>query len=87
MDLFCKLNTIDFPQIRPFVISIWCGEGKADLNEFLAPFVAEMDSLLATGILINNHLLQVNIKAIISDTPARSYLKGIMCIVNDKTEI
>lgn len=73
---------LDFPQIRPFVIAIWCGEGKAVLNEYLAQFVAELKSLLTTGIVINNNMLHIKIKAFICDTPARAYIKGIFIFSN-----
>lgn len=80
-DLFkikIHINILDSPQIRPFAVAIWCGEGKAILNEYLADYVTELKSLLTTGIIINNHKLQVRIKSIICDTLARSYVKGII---------
>lgn len=71
-----ETKILDYPQIRPFVIAIWCGEGKAPVNEYLAQFVTELKSLLETGIVINNHKIYVKIKAFICDTPARAYIKG-----------
>lgn len=70
------LQNIDSKKIRPFVIAIWCGEGKAVLNEYLAPFVTELNDLLLTGITINNYKITIKIKAFICDTPARAYIKG-----------
>lgn len=67
---------LDYPQIRPFVIAIWCGEGKPILNEYLARFVEECVSLSQSDIIINNHKLRIYIKALICDTPARAYIKG-----------
>lgn len=72
----------EYLQIRPFVIAIWCGEGKAVLNEYLAPFVNEFKSFSESGISINNHKILVYIKAIICDTPARSYVKGFYFKIN-----
>lgn len=72
----------DYPNFRPFVIAIWCGDGKAILNEFLAQFVHELNSLLVTGISINNYHIRVSVKAFICDTPARSYIKGFYLKVN-----
>lgn len=66
----------DYPQISPFVIAIWCGEGKALLNEYLAQFVDEFISLSNSGISINNHKIHIYIKAFVCDTPARAYIKG-----------
>lgn len=69
----------EFPQINPFVIAIWCGEEKPVCNEFLEDFVHEMNSLInADGIMINNYSIKIRIKAIINDTPARSFIKGIV---------
>lgn len=72
----------DYPQIRPFVIAIWCGEGRAVLNEYLAEFVSEVNSLSRNGIHINNHKINVYIKAFICDTPARAYVKGCYLKMN-----
>lgn len=58
------------------MIAIWCGEGKAILNEYFAQFVDELKILLKTGIAINNFNIKIQIKAFICDTPARSYVKG-----------
>lgn len=76
-----ELNTLEFPQIRPFTIAIWCGEGKPVLNEYLAQFVGELKSLLTTGISIRNHMVHVKIKAFICDTPARAFVKGIFIVI------
>lgn len=63
-------------QIKPMVVAIWCGKQKPNLNEFLRPFVDELNVLLANGIRINNHELKVIIRCIIADSPARAFLKG-----------
>lgn len=70
---------LDYPQIRPFAIAIWCGEGKPVLNEYLAQFVDEFLRLYQSGIFINNHQIRIHIKGFICDTPARAYVKGINC--------
>lgn len=62
--------------MSPFVVAIWCGEGKAVLSEYLGPFVTELKSLLLTGIMLNNYKIVIKIKAFICDTPARAYIKG-----------
>lgn len=68
---------IDLPQIRPFAICIWCGEGKPMVNEYLKDFVDELKFLLANGVLINGHVMKIKIKFFVCDTPARSYIKGL----------
>lgn len=62
------------------MVAIWCGEGKAVLNEYLTPFTNELISLLRTDIVINNKKIRVSIKAFICDTLARSYIKGTIRI-------
>lgn len=70
---------LEYPQIRPFVIAIWCGEGKPSCNEFLQKFVDEMKELTRNGgAIINDFVLETRIKMIINDTPARSYVKGVL---------
>lgn len=66
----------EFPRIRPFVIAIWCGEGKPPVNEYLREFVDELNSLLETNITINGHHIKIKIKCFICDTPARAFIKG-----------
>lgn len=63
--------------VKPIVIAIWCGIGKPkNLNEFLNPFVTEMNNIARTGIPINGY--RIDIKRIIfcADSPARSFLTG-----------
>lgn len=57
------------------MIAIWCGEGKAVLNEYLEQFVNEFLSLSEFGIEINSYQIHIYIKAFICDTPARAYVK------------
>lgn len=39
-------------------------------------FVAEMETILDIGIIINGHHVKVNFGLVICDTPARSLMKG-----------
>lgn len=74
-----KLSSIisEWPQIDPMVISVWCGESKpSDLNDFLRPFITELNGLLLNGIIINEKLISIKVRAFICDTPARSFIKG-----------
>lgn len=59
------------------MISIWYGCGKpVPVNDFLLPFVNELNDLLRNGIVINGHQITIKIRCFICDTPARSLLKG-----------
>lgn len=72
---FCN-RLLEFPKIPPFAVCIWCGYSKPPVNEYLQPFVAEMQFLMANTISVNGYQIQVEFGLIISDTPARSMIKG-----------
>lgn len=60
------------------VISVWCGEGKpTDLNEYLGPFVNELNVILNNGVRINGKHITVFCRCFICDSPARAFIKGI----------
>lgn len=66
----------DFPDIKPFVISIWYGFGKPDpVNEILLQFVNELNDVIRNGVVINGHKIAVKLRCFICDTPARVLLK------------
>ena len=50
----------------PFVIAVYCGNGKPDVNLFVRDFITEATYLKN----------RVHIKAIVCDTPARSFIKS-----------
>lgn len=63
------------------VFGIWCGIGKPNnINEFLMPFVNEMNAVARDGVMINDFRLNVNIRCVICDSPARSLLKGLFSL-------
>lgn len=65
-------------EVKPFVVSIWCGESKPNnLNEFLSQFVNELNEILRSGVQLNGFLIKVGIQCFIADSPARAFLKGI----------
>lgn len=61
---------------KPMVIFIWSGRGKPILNEFLDPFVTELNSILSNGIKINGFDLNASVLFFVCDSPARAFLKG-----------
>lgn len=64
-------------EIKPFVIGIWSGKGKPnDLDEFLTPFVDDLNDITCNGIVINGFRLDVVCNCCVCDSPARSLLKG-----------
>lgn len=58
-------------------ISIWCGDSKPECaNDFLLPFVSELNAVLREGITIQSHLIRVMIRCFVCDSPARAFIKG-----------
>lgn len=71
------------PQVRPMVISIWCGASKPTaLSEYLRPFVNELNDLIENDFTLNGHAIIVKIRCFICDTPARAFIKGIVLMHN-----
>ncbi len=69
----------NFGDKRPFPVSIFCGSSKPEnLNTFLSPFIGEMLALEKDGLLIGGVPFTVQIRAIICDAPARSFIKSII---------
>lgn len=69
--------SLDLPEVKPFVIAIWCGEGKPDdLHEYLSPFVEEINCINRSGFSINGHEIEISSLCFICDAPARAFLKG-----------
>lgn len=67
----------ELPDINPMVIAIWCGNSKPTvLNEYLNPFVHELNEILRNGICIDDYQINVIVRCFICDTPARSFIKG-----------
>lgn len=63
--------------LKPMLVAIWCGIGKPkDLNEFLSPFVHELNDILDFGVIINGYRIDIEGIAFIADSPARAFLKG-----------
>ncbi|XP_055585464.1 uncharacterized protein LOC129738304 [Uranotaenia lowii] len=72
-------NVAHHPEISPMVIGIYEGKTKpGNIEEFLEPFVEEAVQILKNGIIINNFLLEVRIRAFICDSPARAFVKGVV---------
>lgn len=60
----------------PFIVALWCGEGKPNLNIFVENFVIELSTLISNGIyFLNNH--EIKTVVFVCDAPARAFIKGI----------
>lgn len=67
-----------FAKFSPFLIALWCGEGKpSGLKDFLRDFLEEYKNLLTVGLTFNSKTYIFTIKVFICDAPARAYLKCV----------
>ena len=67
----------------PMVAAIYCGETKPPLQEYLKDFILELKQLIKNGLTIkgpNQKEINItfNINYIVCDTPARSFIKGVV---------
>lgn len=70
-------NIHGMAHIKPMVAGMFYGKTKpSKIEEFLDPFVHEIEPILTDGISINGHRLSVRIRAFICDSPARAFVKG-----------
>ena len=63
--------------ILPFIVAIFYGESKPEINHYLEKICSEVKSLLQDGIMVNDKHYRVELRSIIADAPARAYLKQI----------
>ena len=67
-----------FGDLHPFVVAIYCGEGKpTNVNDYLKDFCEEADSLKQNGLQHANVNYVVSVWLFTCDAPARSFLKCI----------
>uniref|UniRef100_A0A182I5D2 Uncharacterized protein n=1 Tax=Anopheles arabiensis TaxID=7173 RepID=A0A182I5D2_ANOAR len=50
-------------------------EPSADVETFLRPLVKELNNLQDNGLMINNRMYRISIRAIIADSPTRAFIK------------
>lgn len=60
----------------PFVIGIFCGEKKPKCNEFLNPFVGDLNLIIEDGFFYGDKRIPVRSGRFICDTPAISFIRG-----------
>ena len=67
------------PSVKPMTVAIFCGSKKPDsLEQYLRPLVDELNNLIDKGIAVGNNdtTVKIKVRAIIADSPARSFIKG-----------
>lgn len=64
--------------IKPFIVGSYFGIKKpSSVNEYLSEFVEELNEILTNGLQIDDLILNVCIKGIIADAPARAFVKQV----------
>ncbi|XP_061501841.1 uncharacterized protein LOC133391431 [Anopheles gambiae] len=72
------INIKEMPQIAPITAAIFCGRTKPkDVRRFMKPLVHELNMLMDVGMVLNNRRVTIKVRAIIADSPARAFLKGV----------
>lgn len=70
--------SLEFKLTNPFIVGAYFGAKKPYcVEEYLHPFIKELNYLLAHGLTIGDIFLNINIKGIIADAPARAFIKQI----------
>lgn len=70
----CQVSNCDGDP-SPFVIGAYAGPSKPlSSNDFLRPFVDELQHLLSYGLVVNNQKIELRLKALVRDAPARSFI-------------
>lgn len=70
---------LGFKSKDPFVLAIFCGQGKSrPLSTYLDCFIEEICLLLKQGICFNGFRYNIDLAAVCCDSSARWYLKQIM---------
>uniref|UniRef100_A0A182HIV8 Transposase domain-containing protein n=1 Tax=Anopheles arabiensis TaxID=7173 RepID=A0A182HIV8_ANOAR len=67
--------------IKPMTVAIFCGTKKPDsLEEYLRPLVNDFNQIIDNGVLAGAPptLVKIEVHAIVADSPARAFLKGVV---------
>uniref|UniRef100_A0A182PX40 Transposase domain-containing protein n=1 Tax=Anopheles epiroticus TaxID=199890 RepID=A0A182PX40_9DIPT len=71
-------NIHELPDFPVMTVAIFCGSTKPkNLNEFLEPLVTELNYLMTNGVFVKSRNIGVILRAIIADSPARAFIKGV----------
>ncbi|XP_035794893.1 uncharacterized protein LOC118468181 [Anopheles albimanus] len=69
----------EFPRFPALPVAIFVGDSKpANVEWFLREFIEELKEISANGLYINGHAMEVKVRCIICDSPARAFIKGVM---------
>uniref|UniRef100_A0A182P9T4 Transposase domain-containing protein n=1 Tax=Anopheles epiroticus TaxID=199890 RepID=A0A182P9T4_9DIPT len=72
------MKVFNVPGIPVMTVAIFHGESKPhSVEQFLRPFVTELNNLQFKGLHIGNDVYWVGLRSIIADAPARAFIKGV----------
>ncbi|XP_058128338.1 uncharacterized protein LOC131291482 [Anopheles ziemanni] len=72
-------NIHEMPKVPVMTAAIFCGMTKpTNVEEYLRPMVTEMNNIMENGINFNGKHVSIHLRAIIADTPARAFIKGVV---------
>ncbi|XP_041787561.1 uncharacterized protein LOC121602871 isoform X1 [Anopheles merus] len=67
----------EMPEVPVLMVGNFFGESKPkSVEEYLRPLVDELNGLMDNGIVIANKLIEIHVRAFITDSPARAFIKG-----------
>ncbi|XP_041784539.1 uncharacterized protein LOC121600195 [Anopheles merus] len=72
------MHIVNLPALPIMVLGVFCGATKPScLEGFLRPLVDDINRVLVQGIDVNGIIIDFRLKAIVADTPARAFIKGV----------
>ena len=71
----CIFNNCLCEPLQPFIVSVFYGHDKPEINSYLQKCIAELSILLENGIIFENTSINVELRSIIADAPAKAFLK------------
>uniref|UniRef100_A0AAG5DNQ2 Transposase domain-containing protein n=1 Tax=Anopheles atroparvus TaxID=41427 RepID=A0AAG5DNQ2_ANOAO len=68
----------NIPETPIMIVGVFCGASKpTNCEDCLRPLVTELNHLQTAGVDLNGKLFGLRVRAIIADTPARAFIKGV----------
>lgn len=71
------LGLLHIAPFHPFVIRLTCGVSKPTDLEFLNDLIVELSEVLQEGIQLGNKRIQISLRCIVADAPARALIKAM----------
>ncbi|XP_035909377.1 uncharacterized protein LOC118510980 [Anopheles stephensi] len=68
----------ELPEVPVLMVGNFFGSSKPkSVEQYLRPLVNELNEMIQNGIVIADKLIQIRVRAIIADSPARAFIKGV----------